>query len=246
MGVFDYADGGVRVTADGPAAGGSRGNGVGVRGYMLNLDFGTNFSVSSPLQLLVRNTLQDDNLMGTVGDYASLGSGPAGGGYSNAPAFQAGTQYTLVFSVARTAVSSVNVSASITGGGTNWSHSVTETNYAYHRFDSFGIRPNSLETSADSFTFHQFIVEVLQSAVAVPPFSLTSVQALAPGSVKLTWASVTGATYYLLSADSLSAPTWTTNATIVATGSSTSYTNSPIPGTVTQRYYRVLAPPYSP
>jgi hypothetical protein len=75
-----------------------------VRGYMLNLDFGTNFTVNSPVQILARSFLPDINLMGTVSDYQSLGSGPAGGGFTGAHAFQAGTQYTLVFSVTRTAV----------------------------------------------------------------------------------------------------------------------------------------------
>lgn len=246
IGVFDYFDGGTRLTEDGSAAGGSRGNGVGVRGYMLSMDFGPTFTENSPMQLLARNFLPDDNLMGSIGDYESFGSGPAGGGYAGAAAFQAGTQYTLVFTVARTGVNSVDVTATITGGGTNWSHSITDNNYAYHRFDAFGIRPNSLETSADSFTFPEFLVEVLQGAISVSPFDITSIQALAPGSVKLTWNSEVGAIYHVLSTDSLGSPIWTTNATIVATGSSTSYTNSPIPGSVTERYYQVLAPPYTP
>jgi hypothetical protein len=245
IGLFDYADGGTRLTGDGTAAGGSQGNGTTVRGYMLNLDWGTNFSANSPLQLLVRDYLPDNNLMGTVGDYVSLGSGPAGGGYTGAPAFQAGTEYTLVFEVARTAVNSVTVTATITGGGTNWSHSATETDYAYHRFDAFGIRCNSLETSADSFTIPDFIVEVVEGPVSVitnvPPFSITAVEKVDPDGLKLTWGSVDGVTYHVLTRDTINGAE-TTNATVVATGTSTSYTNAPISGA--ERYYRVLAPPY--
>lgn len=243
FGVFDYADGGTRVPGDGAAAGGSAGNGNGVRGYMLNLDFGPTFTANSPLQLLVRSSLGDNNLMGSVALYESLGSGPAGGGYTGAVAFQAGTQYTLQLTVARTAVNSVNITAAISGGGTNWSHTVTETNAAFHRFDAFAIRPNSLETTADSFTFSDFIVEVLQGAVSVAPFNITSVQSLSPTAVKVTWSSEVGATYHVLSRATLTGVE-TTNATIVATGTSTSYTNSPISGS--ERYYRVLAPPYTP
>jgi hypothetical protein len=243
IGLFDYFDGGARIIADGANVGGSRGNGGGVRGYMLNLDFGTNFSVNSPLQLLGRSFLSDDNLMGTIGDFQSFGSGPAGGGYTNAAAFQAGTDYTLELTVARTAVNVATITASITGGGTNWSHSVTDTNFAYHRFDSFALRPNSLETSADSFTFHQFKVEVLQALALVPQFRITEVRSLAPDAVKLTWESVSGATYHVLTRDSLTGPE-STNATIVANGSSTSYTNAPVVGL--QRFYRILAPPYAP
>lgn len=249
FGLFDYADGGVRVVQDGNTATGSSGNGRQVRGYMLSVDFGPTFTVNSPLSLLARTGLADTSLMGTTGDYASLGSGPAGGGYSNAPAFQSGTEYTLVFTVARTAQNAVQVTASITGGGTNWTHSTTETNLAYHRFDAFAIRPNSLETSADSFTFPQFTVEVTNApvtAVSVPPFNITAVQQLSPSAVKLTWGSVSGATYYVLTRDSLSTGNWTTNGSVVATGTSTSYTNTPIANGVTERYYRVLAPPYTP
>ncbi|HXU77297.1 MAG TPA: hypothetical protein VN794_12055, partial [Methylomirabilota bacterium] len=110
-----------------------------------------------------------------------------------------------------------------------------------HRFDSFAIRPNSLETSADSFTFHEFKVEVLAPPLTVPPFRLTVIQSLAPDAIKLTWDSVAGATYYVLSRDTITGPD-VTNATIVATGSSTSYTNTPIAGP--QRFFRILAPPY--
>jgi hypothetical protein len=243
IGLFDYYDGATRITQDGPAAGGSRGNGIGVRGYMLNLDFGQTFTANTPLQLLARSLLQDDNLMGSIGDYQSLGSGPAGGGYTGAPAFLAGTQYTLEFLVARPAVNTINVTATITGGGTNWSHTITDNAYAYHRFDAFGLRPNSLETSADSFTFSEFLVEVVQSAVALLPFNITRIETLSPGSVKLTWDSVSGATYRVLSRNTITALE-TTNATIVATGSSTSYTNSPVSGA--ERYYRVVATPAGP
>ena len=244
LGLFDYADGGTRVTADGATAGGSTGNGIGVRGYMLNLDFGPTFSVNSPLQLLVRSSLADNNLMGSSSLYESLGSGPAGGGYSNSPAFQAGQQYTLEFSVARIAVNAVTITTRISGGTLDLVHSVTETNFAYHRFDAFAIRPNSAETTADSFTFPEFKVDVLQGSVAVAPFSITGVQSLATDSIKLTWASESGASYHVLSAPSLTSSTWTTNATVLATGSSTSYTNSPTTGA--ELYYRVVGLPYTP
>lgn len=244
LGLFDYADGGTRVTADGATAGGSTGNGIGVRGYMLNLDFGPTFSVNSPLQLLVRSSLADNNLMGSSSLYESLGSGPAGGGYSNSPAFQAGQQYTLELSVARIAVNAVTITTRISGGTLDLVHSVTETNFAYHRFDAFAIRPNSAETTADSFTFPEFKVDVLQGSVAVGPFSITGVQSLAADSIKLTWASESGASYHVLSAPSLTSSTWTTNATVLATGSSTSYTNSPTTGA--ELYYRVVGLPYTP
>src|SRR5262249_51828250 len=143
FGVYDYSDGGTPVVNDDTTAGGSTGNGQSVRGYMLSLDFGQNFSANSPMQLLVRNGLSDVNLMGTTADYLCMGSGPSGGGFSNAPAFQPNVPYVLVFDVTRTDTNSVDVSTTITGGGTNWAFSASETNFAYHRFDAFGMRPNS-------------------------------------------------------------------------------------------------------
>jgi hypothetical protein len=244
FGLFNYADGGNRIITDGNNVTGSTGNGAGVRGYMLSVDFGPTFTANSPLSLLARIGMGDNNLMGTTGAYQSMGSGPAGGGYTNVTAFQAGITYNLVLSVTRTDVNSVNLSVSISGGGTNWTHSATDNEFANYRFDSFAIRPNSLETSADSFTFTDFIVEVLQSAIPVPQFSITAVESLSPTSVKLTWDSVAGATYHVLARDSLSSGTWTTNATVVANGTATSYTNSPTTGS--QKYYRILGLPYTP
>ncbi len=243
LGLFDYSDAGRRIVADGANVGGSQGNATGVRGYMLAMDFGPTFTDTTPLEIYARNFLPDVNLLGTTSDYESVGSGPSPGVATNVPAFQAGTEYTLEFSVARTAVNAANITTTITGGGNNWSHTVTDTNFAYHRFDALGIRPNSLETSADSFTFPFFRVEVLQGAVSVPAFGITSVQALSPNALKLTWASVSGATYHVLARNSLTGGE-TTNATIVATGGSTSYTNTPLTGT--ERYFRVVAPPYTP
>jgi hypothetical protein len=239
FGVYDYADGGTQLTADSTAAGGSTGNGTGVRGYMLSLDFGPTFSVNSPLSLLSRSGVSDINLMGTTGDYTSMASGPSGGGFSNAPAFQAGTTYTLVFSVSRTAVNSVDVTAAISGGGTNWSFTSTDTNFAYHRFDAFGIRPSSLETTADSFTIPDFIVQVVQNPVT--SFNITGITHPTPTSVVLTWDSTANTSYDIQSTASLTpAATWTTNATVMASGTSTSYTNSPISGS--SRFFRVVSP----
>lgn len=244
FGLFSYADGGNRITADGGNVTGSTGNGSGVRGYMLSVDFGPTFTANSPLSLLARVGLADNNLMGTTAAYQSLGSGPAGGGYNGAVAFEAGITYQLVLTVTRVGVNSATFAVSISGGGTNWSHTATDDNFAYHRFDAFAIRPNSLETAADSFTFTDFIVEVLQGAVSVPSFGISAVEVLSPTELKLTWDSVAGATYHVLTRGSLSSGDWSTNATVVATGSSTSYTNTPLTGA--QGYFQILSPPIAP
>jgi len=128
---------------------------------------------------------------------------------------------------------------SIAGGGKNSSPTTTDTTYAYYRFDAFAIRPGSLETSADSFTFPEFKVEVMEGPIAILPFNL-SVQALSASSLRLTWNSVSGLTYKVLSRSTITSNE-TTNATILATGSSTSYTNLPLSGA--RRFFRVVATP---
>ncbi|MBW8863762.1 MAG: hypothetical protein JF609_02355 [Verrucomicrobia bacterium] len=185
IGVFDYADGGIRVSNDDATVGGSAGNGVGVRGYVLSLDFGPTFTVNSPLSTLARNNLTDVNLMGSTSDFQSLGSGPAGGGYTNLPAFAAGTTYNLEMDITRSGVNTVVFSNSITGAGSNWVFSVTETNLAYHRFDALAIRPNSLETSADSININQLKVEVI--APTSPTSILLGTVTRSGNTVTLTW-----------------------------------------------------------
>ena len=238
-GLFDYAYGGALLTSDSTLATGSGGNGTNVRGYMLAIDWGQKFSANSPLTIYARNGLGDINLMGTTGDFVSLGSGPSGGGFSNSPAFQASTPYTLVFTVARTGVNSSTVGASITGGGTNYTFSATDTNdYGYHRFDVFAMRPNSLETSADSFTFNEFKVEVYQASIQAPPFNISAFNMPSPSSFVLTWASASGVTYAVESTAALGT-SWTTNALVPATAATSSYTNTPLSGA--QRFYRIVA-----
>ena len=238
IGLFDYFDGGTRVVADGATAGGSAGSGINVRGYMLNLDFGPTFSANSPMQLLTRANLSDANLMGSISDYVSLGSGPAGGGFTNQTAFQAGTQYTLEFTVARISQNAVTVTADIITPTTNWLWSVTETNAAYHRFDAIAIRPNSIQTSADSFTFPEFIVEVKDVVVTPQSITINSVSHTG-NNVDLSWTpSPAGPyTFTVQRKLDLTDATWTT----LATGlSGTTYTDTTATGNT--GYYRVVSP----
>ena len=176
IGLFDFADGGTRPIVDGTGVANS---GVGVRGYMASINYGTNFS-TNPLSLNVRNSLVAD-LMGTTGNYLGLGGGP--GGYAGAPAFQNGVAYTAVFTVTRTAVDSTTFDVSFTGGGTNWSHSRVDSIYAYPRFDAIGIRSASAALSADSFEISRLLVEVVTAAPTPEPLNISS----SGGNVTLTW-----------------------------------------------------------
>src|SRR6185369_16002762 len=95
----------------------------------------------------------------------------------------------------------------------------------YHRFDSFAIRPATQESTASSFTFSRFLVQVISVAV---PFNITSITHPTADSAVITWDSTSSRSYQVQSRDSLTSGNWNTNATVSAIGSSTSYTNSGI------------------
>jgi hypothetical protein len=206
---------------------------------MLSLNFGPTFNANSPMQLQGRNFLFDDNLMGSAGDYFSFGSGPAGGGFNGATAFVAGTNYTLEFTVTRTDTNTITLATTITGNGTNWSHSITDTNFAYHRFDSFAIRPNSLETSADNLVFPEFKVEVLAVSLAPASINISGVVSRSGDSVTLNWTPTPAGsfTYTVQRKISLLDPTWITLQTGI---SGTTYTDTT--ASADTGFYRVTSP----
>jgi hypothetical protein len=80
----------------------------------------------------------------------------------------------------------VDVTTTITGNGVNVSHTVSDNTFAYHRFDSFALRPNTLESTAASFNFTRFKVEVL--GAATPPPSIPLNIQLSGNNVTLSWA----------------------------------------------------------
>jgi hypothetical protein len=77
------------------------------------------------------------------------------------------------------------------------------------------------------------------SGGTLPPFRVTSEQRLSPTQFKLTWDSVAGHNYQILSATSMP-PVWRTNATVPATTSSTTYTDTV---STARSFYRVLGNP---
>jgi hypothetical protein len=246
FGLFDYADGGTLITADSNVAGpgdvsGSTGNGVSVRGYMLSVDYGTNFSTATPLTLYARSGLGDVDLMGATGDFISMGSGPVGGAYSNTPAFQDGTQYTLVFSVTRISQNACSVTAAITNSaGTNWTFTATDTNgFGYHRFDSFTMRPNTRESADDTFSIPEFKVEVLTPPVTSPTNIIITSVSRSGNNVTLGWSATPAGTYTfsVLNKTNLAAATWSTNQTGI---SATTYMDTT--ATPKNRFYKVTSP----
>jgi len=177
IGFFDYADGATRLTANGFGNNVSAAN---VRGYLVNVNYGTNFT-GNPITIFARQNLAATDLMGTTGDYLQLGAGPAN--LNNQPAFQEGVNYTFQLTVARTSATNCDVTCSITGGGSNWTHTVSDSTYAYPRFDTVGFRAPNAAQSAVTLEFTRLLVEVAASAPNPIPLTITQSGA----DVTLTW-----------------------------------------------------------
>jgi hypothetical protein len=203
IGLYDYADGGGwRPSADGTLGGGSGGNAANVRGYMLGQNFDTTFSDDHPQTIYARNGLSSANLMGTTADYISLGTGPGTGSFVGAPGFVSDTEYTLEITVTRNGPRTARITTSITGGGTNWTTTAADNAFGYHRFDAIGLRPNNLETTAQTFNFTEFKVEVIN---ATPPPTQVHI-ALNGTNAIVTWTNPSYVTYILQTASAAAGP----------------------------------------
>lgn len=186
FGLFDYADGGTRVSADGFGSG-STGNGVNVRGYMFVTEFGTSYVANTPQSLYVRNLLSDANLMGSTGAYNSMGAGPDYATLNGVTAFTDSTPYTLVMTVARLSATNTLFTSTVIGGGTTNTTAYTDNTYAYPRYDAIAIRPNSAETTATTINITRFRAEVENAPVTTPTAIPLNVSA-SGGNVTLSWA----------------------------------------------------------
>jgi len=163
----DFADSTLspkRVSADNSFGSGSQGNGV--QGYALFQNMGTSFGVSSTMDLRKRTNAASSSLLGTSGDWASIGAGPVAS--NNFPGFAAGTEYLLRFSLQRTAAGSVLVSTtwSNTANGGFISAAFADNAATNFNFDGIALRPQSAVVTASNITFLEAKVEVVPSAVA--------------------------------------------------------------------------------
>jgi hypothetical protein len=104
IGLFDF--GANRVSADFSS---SSSQGANVAGYALFQTMGAIFNNATPMDLRKRTTLTDTSLLGTSGDWTSLGTGP--GNTNGFSGFTSGGQYTLQLSLQRTDVNSLQVTA---------------------------------------------------------------------------------------------------------------------------------------
>jgi hypothetical protein len=126
---------------------------------------------------------------------------------------------------------------------TNFTRTTVDTSGSnYNKFDCFMVRVDTSTLAADLFIVKNFRVVKISPQSAVLPFQITSAVKPATDQFVLTWQSISGQNYQVQSKDLLTAAIWNSNATVMATGASTSWTNSGL-STITQRFYRVVATP---
>jgi pectate lyase len=161
IGLFDFADSTLspkRVTADGFS---SSSQGAGVQGYALLQNMSPQFNNSAPMDIRKRTTLSDGSLMGTSGDYTSLGTGP--GNVAAFPGFSNGTNYILQITLQRTAVNTMVITASWlnTANGATLITSETDTSATNFNFDGIGMRPLTAASTATTIKFQEAKVEFI-------------------------------------------------------------------------------------
>jgi pectate lyase len=153
-----------RVSADFSS---SSSQGANVPAYALFQTMGVTFNNTTPMDLRKRTTLTDTSLLGTSGDWTSLGTGP--GSTNGFSGFVNGTQYTLQLSLQRTGSSSLQITATWlnTATGATLSTSETDSSATSFNFDGLAIRPQSAATSASSIVFNEVRVELVPAGT--PP-----------------------------------------------------------------------------
>ena len=173
IGLFDFADSTLSpkwATAD---LSSNSGQGAGVQGYALFQSFGANFNNQTPMDIRKRTTTSDASLLGTSGDYTTLGSGP--GSTNGFAGFVSGSQYQLQLSVSRSNATTLVISATwinVTNPASSLTYSVTDTSATSFNFDGIGFRPSSAATTATTITFNEVKVD-LTGAGAPPSISLS-------------------------------------------------------------------------
>ena len=169
IGLFDF--GANRVSADFSS---SSSQGANVSGYALFQTMGVAFNNATPMDVRKRTTLTDTSLLGTSGDWTSLGTGP--GDTSLFPGFTSGTQYTLQLSLQRTDVGTMLITATWLNlaNGATLSTSETDTGATNFNFDGLGIRPQTAATSSTNIVFNEVRVELVPAAT--PPTISTQPQ----------------------------------------------------------------------
>jgi pectate lyase len=167
LGIFNFANSALSPTWATTDLSGNNGLGNGVQGYALFQTMGGTFNNASPMNVQKRTTLADGALLGSAGDYTSLGNGP--GNTSGFPGFISGAQYLLQFSLQRTASTALAISVSwqnVTNGAT-LTTSVTDTSATNFNFDGIALRPSSAASSSTNIIFNEVRIDLISAGA--PP-----------------------------------------------------------------------------
>ncbi|MGH7952028.1 MAG: immunoglobulin domain-containing protein [Limisphaerales bacterium] len=161
IGLFDFGTN--RASADFSSSSSQGGN---VQGYSLFQTMGVTFNNSTPTDIRKRTTVTDKSLLGTSGDWTSLGTGP--GDTNTFSGFAEGAQYVLQLSLQRTDASSLLISAMWLNpaNGAVLSTSVTDTSATNFNFDGIALRPQTAATSSTNIVFNEVRVELIPAASA--------------------------------------------------------------------------------
>jgi hypothetical protein len=214
-------------------------SGTNVTGYTLEIPLFANLN-NNLFSFRVRTNLngaaESADPIGETIVYGSLGGGPTLVGSG----FQPDQDYTLTWSIARYG-SSNQVSATLSGPllgvpFTNFSRAYLDGfGCNWHKFDTFVIRVDTSYPVCDQLVLKEFKVEVLP----LPPFNIVTAHRIDADNFRLVWESLDGQSYRVESKADLTAPTWTSNATVAATGTTTTWTNTGTAG-APKRFYRIV------
>lgn len=247
---------GVRLDSTGSGTGGAVGW-IGYVGRIVSPNGPTASIYTRPAQGLgITNPNQSQDALFNGASSSSTYNNPQGATIATtttqfAAGLNVGSTYTLDFQIALTATGTLTISNAIYSGNAvnpanllfSTIHKATDTNVVTSSLDALalGWRYNYSTQASSSIDISQITVTASIASSGISPFNITSIQVPAPGSAIITWDSVDGQSYQVQSTDALNPVNWKTNATVSGTGSSTSYTDTPISLSVTQRYYRVGA-----
>ena len=153
-----------RVSADFSSSSSQGGN---VSGYALFQTMGVTFNNATPTDIRTRTILTDTSLLGTSGDWASLGIGP--GNTNSFPGFTSGTQYTLQLSAQRTDTGTLQLTTTWLNNATaaTLSTTVVNTGATNFNFDGIAVRPQSAASSSTNIVFNEVRVELVPAGT--PP-----------------------------------------------------------------------------
>jgi hypothetical protein len=132
--------------------------GAAYTGYGMFNNMGETLGRANPFQLVER--VGTTAFLSGSADWASVGTA---GGSNGAAGYADNTSYTLMMTITRNASNNLDMLATITGGTLSLSAAATNVapNGGGYKFDTFGVRPTSAATTADSFSTSLFKVEKL-------------------------------------------------------------------------------------